>query len=268
MPRSLAHECLRASPMNVSQPVCARLCRLIVGETGRLVDMLCDPARRRRAILGLVLAYAAIWTAYGIVAKSSQDINADMAEMVVWAHEPAFGYPKHPPLLAWIVHGWFTFFPQTDWAYIVLAVLTIAAGIYLSFELAGEWIDGTKRAAVPFLLAVIPFYNFLGLKFDQNSALLPLWALTILAFVRSLKTSHLGYAALAGIAAAAALLAKYWSAFLLLALAVSVLACRRRYAYFRSAAPWVTALVAAAAVTPHVLWLVRNDFPTLTWAAK
>ncbi|HWN49209.1 MAG TPA: glycosyltransferase family 39 protein [Xanthobacteraceae bacterium] len=230
--------------------------------------MLCDPARRRPAVLGLVLLYAMIWTAYGIIAKSSQDINADMAEMVVWAHEPAFGYPKHPPLLAWIVRGWFMLFPQADWAYIVLAVFTIAAGIYLSFELAGEWIDGTKRAAVPFLLALIPFYNFLGLKFDQNSALIPLWALTILAFVRSLKTSHLGYAALAGIAAAAALLTKYWTVFLLLALAVSALACRRRYAYFRSAAPWVTALVAAAAVTPHVLWLVREDFPTLTWAVK
>jgi hypothetical protein len=156
-------------------------------------------------------------------------------------------------------------FPQADWAYIVLAVLTCAAAIYLSFELAGEWIDGTKRAAVPFLLAVIPFYNFLGLKFDQNSALMPLWALTILAFVRSLKSSHLGYAALAGIAAAAALLTKYWTVFLLLALAVSALTCRRRNAYFSSAAPWVTALVTATAVTPHALWLVREGFPTVSW---
>src|SRR5262249_5941402 len=53
-----------------------------------------------------------------------------------------------------------------------------------------------------------------------------------------------------------------------LALAVSALACRRRYAYFRSAAPWVTALVAATAVAPHVLWLIRADFPTFAWATR
>src|SRR5262249_26082138 len=229
---------------------------------------LCDPARCRLAMFGLIFPYAAIWTAYGIIAKSSQDINADMAEMGVGAREPAFGYPKQPPPLAWIVRGWFLLFPQADWAYIMLAVLTITAAIYLSFELAGEWIEGPKRAAVPFLLAGIPFYNFLGLKFDPNSALMPLWALTVLAFVRSLRTSHLGYAAFAGIAAAAALLAEYWAVFLLLAPAVSALACRRRYPYFRSAAPWVTALVAATAVAPHVLWLIRADFPTLAWATR
>jgi len=89
--------------------------------------------------------------------------------------------------------------------------------------LAGEWLDGEKRASVPFLLAVIPFYNFLGLKFDQNSALIPLWALTTLTLVRSRKTRSAGYAALAGLFGAACVLSKYWSAFLLLALGLAVL---------------------------------------------
>ena len=50
-----------------------------------LVDGLCDPQRRRRVALGLVCVYAAVWTLYGAIAKSSQDVNADMAEMVIWA---------------------------------------------------------------------------------------------------------------------------------------------------------------------------------------
>ena len=53
----------------------------------RLIEGLSDPARRRRTALVFVLGYAAVWTLYGIVAKSSQDMNADMAEMVVWANE-------------------------------------------------------------------------------------------------------------------------------------------------------------------------------------
>ena len=66
----------------------------------RLVDGLADPARRRRAALVFCMAYATLWFVYAVIAKSAQDLNADMAEMVVWTRELALGYPKHPPLLA------------------------------------------------------------------------------------------------------------------------------------------------------------------------
>src|SRR3954471_5392487 len=133
-----------------------------------LTDALAGPAPRRKAALVFCAGYAVLWFIYGVIAKSSQDLNADMAEMIVWTREPALGYPKHPPLLAWILWAWFKVFPLADWAYILLAVVTLMAGIWLAIELSAEWLAGEKLAAVPFLLAVIPFYNFLGLKWDQN----------------------------------------------------------------------------------------------------
>ena len=123
-------------------------------------------------------------------------------------------------------------FPLADWAYFLLSVITLAAGIYLVIELSAEWLAREKLAAVPFLLAAIPFFNFLGLKWDQNSLLIPLWALAMWAMLRALATRHLGWAALAGLAAAAAMLTKYWSVFLLAALAFAALADQRRVAYF------------------------------------
>jgi Dolichyl-phosphate-mannose-protein mannosyltransferase len=221
-----------------------------------LVDGLCDPKRWRRTTLLLVLAFAAAWMLYGVIAKSSQDLNADMAEMVIWAREPALGYPKHPPLLA-----------LADWTFMLLAVTTVSAGIYLATELCALWLEGEKRAAVPFLLAVVPFYTFFGLKFDQNSALIPLWALTLWAFMRSLETRRAGWAVLTGLAAAAAMMTKYWSVFLLVALALTTLLDRRRVAYWRSTAPWITAGVFIVAMLPHAIWLVQNGFPPLRWVA-
>lgn len=216
-------------------------------------------------MLTLACAYAAVWALYGVIAKSSQDLNADMAEMVIWAREPALGFPKHPPLLAYIIRGWFAIFPHADWAFTLLAAVTLGIGIYLAFELCGLWLDGEKRATVPFLLGVIPFYNFLGLKFDQNSALIPLWALAMLALMRGLETRRAGWAALAGLAGAAAILVKYWSAFLLAAMVLAALFDRRREPYFRSKAPWITVAVFVTLVLPHVVWLVANDFPPLRW---
>ena len=94
-----------------------------------LIDGLCDPRRRRRVMLALVGGYGVLWFVYGVVTNSSQDLSADLAEMVVWGHEPAFGYPKHPPLLAYVVRLWFAVFPQADWAFILLAALTLSAGM-------------------------------------------------------------------------------------------------------------------------------------------
>src|SRR4030081_2121601 len=81
----------------------------------RLIDALADPTRRRRAALVFALGYGAMWLIYGLIAKSSQDLNADMAEMVVWTREPALGYPKHQPCLAWVLWAWFKIFPLSDW---------------------------------------------------------------------------------------------------------------------------------------------------------
>ena len=83
----------------------------------RLVDALADSARRRRAALMFCIGYGGLWFVYGVIAKSSQDLNADMGEMVVWTRELSLGYPKHPPLLAYILWAWFKVFPLTDWAY-------------------------------------------------------------------------------------------------------------------------------------------------------
>ena len=234
----------------------------------RVIDGLADPARRRRAALVFCLGYGALWFIYGVIAKSSQDLNADMAEMIVWTRELALGYPKHPPLLAWVLWAWFKIFPLADWAYLLLAVVTVSAGIFLAIELCAEWLAREKLAAVPFLLAAIPFYNFLGLKLDQNSVLIPLWALAMWAMLRALDTRHLGWAALAGIAAAAAMLTKYWSAFLIVALALAALFHLKRARLFplrcavgdggRFLSPRSRRMSA---------WLIREDFPPITWVA-
>jgi Dolichyl-phosphate-mannose-protein mannosyltransferase len=233
----------------------------------RWLDTLCDPQRRDRTAVQFLVLYAALWAIYWLISRATRDMNADMAEMVIWTRELALGYPKHPPFPAGVLWLWFSIFPVTDWAYTLLAVGTVSLGLYFSFKLASEWLQGEKLASVPFLLAVIPFYNFLGLKFDQNSILLPLWALAMWALVRSLDTRHPGWAILCGAAAAAAMLTKYWSAFLFLAMGLTVLADPRIKAYFRSPAPYLTALTVLVLLSPHIWWLVQNDFPPLRWVA-
>jgi hypothetical protein len=77
-----------------------------------------------------------------------------------------------------------------------------------------------------------------------------------------------GFAALAGVAAAGAMLTKYWSVVLLAALATAALSDLRRKLYFGSAAPYVTMAAGAAALSPHVAWLYLHDFAPFGYALE
>src|SRR5262249_47545995 len=104
------------------------------------------------------------------------------------------------------------------------------------------------------------------LKFNANTVMVPLWAATSWCFLRSFETRNAVWAALAGLAAAAAMLGKYWSIFLLLALALAAITHPRRVDYFRSPAPYVTVLTGAIAFTPHLVWLYGHQFSEFGYA--
>src|SRR6201993_4738282 len=231
-----------------------------------LFDALADPARGERTVVAVLLGYVALWTLYGAIAKASQDIHADMSEQFALGRELALGYPKHPPLAMLAVRAWFSVFPTADWAYYLLAMVNVALALWIAWRVSARFLEGEKRAVGLALLTLVPFFNFHGLKFNVNTILLPLWAATTLWFLRSFETRRVLDAALAGLFAAAAMYGKYWSIVLLLGLGIAALIDRRRAAYFRSPAPWVTIAVGALALAPHVAWLIANDFAPFSYA--
>jgi 4-amino-4-deoxy-L-arabinose transferase-like glycosyltransferase len=228
----------------------------------RLVAATASPEHGRRVLIFILIAYSAVWTAYAIIAKSTQGIHADMAEVFSWSWDLEWGTHKHPPLLPALVSLWFSIFPVSDWAYYLLAVTSTAIAIYFTWLLSGFWLQGAKRAAVPFFLMLIPFYNFLALKLDHNVILVPLWAITTYAFVRSFQTRSILWSVVTGVFAGLAVLAKYWSFFLLLGLAIAALADSRRLRYLKSWSPWIITVVSFGLFLPHIAWLEANHYPT------
>src|SRR5262249_35355853 len=108
--------------------------------------------------------------------------------------------------------------------------------------------------------------NINALKFNVNTALMPLWAATTLWFLRSYDRRSAFYAVLAGVGAGACMLDKYWSVFLVFGLALAALLDSRRRAYFGSPAPYLTAAAGTLVFAPHLVWLIVNDFPPVSYA--
>jgi 4-amino-4-deoxy-L-arabinose transferase-like glycosyltransferase len=240
----------------------------VAAPLGRLFDALSDPKRRGRAVVAVLGAYCAAWTFYAVLAKASQDIHFDMGEMVAWSRDVGLGTPKHPPLPAWIVGAWFGAFPLADWAYYLLAVLVGTAALWIAWAASARYLNPEKQATGLALLMLVPFFNFHALKYNANSAMMPWWGLATWLFLRSFETRALGSAALAGIAAAAAMLTKYWSIVLISALGIAALCDCRRRAYFTSAAPYVTIVAGAVALAPHAAWLYVHDFVPFGYALE
>ena len=238
----------------------------IDGALTRLVNALTESPRRERNAGLLLAAYCLAWTLYGAVAKSSQDIHFDMGEMVAWAREIALGTPKHPPMGSWLVWLWFSIFPRYDWSYYLFAMVLATFALWVAWKISALFLTAEKRVAALALMTLIPFYNFHALKFNANTVMTPFWALATWTFLRSYQTRNPAHAALAGLAAAAAMLAKYWSLILLAGLGIAALADPRRDRYFGAAAPWLTIAFGAMALTPHVVWLIANGSPTVAYA--
>ena len=233
---------------------------------GRWRDALVDPVRRERAILVSLAIYVLVWTVYGTIAKSSQGFHPDMTEVVAWSRDLSLGHLKHPPFAAWLVRAWFTVFPIAGWSYYLLAMLMPAVALWVVWRMSADYLDADKRIVGLALLTFVPFFNFHALKFNVNTVLLPLWAATTWFFLMSVRTRGTLWAILAGVAAACAMLGKYWSIFLLAGLVLAVVLDKRRTAYFRSAAPWITIAAGLIALAPHVLWLVDSDFESFSYA--
>lgn len=234
----------------------------------RLFEALVDPARRERTMLALLAGYVAAWSLYAAIAKSSQDIHPDMAEMAAWSHEVGIGTPKHPPLAAWLLRAWFGVVPRADWTFYLFAMILAALALWIAWRMAERYLPPDKRVVGIALMTLVPFYNFHALKYNANTVLTPLWAATTWWFLRSFETRRAGSAVLAGAGAAAAMLGKYWSAILLAGLGIAALTDTRRDRYFGSPAPYLTLAVGTVLLTPHVDWMIADRFMALGYATQ
>ena len=160
------------------------------------------PSRRERTVLVVLAVYWMVWTAYGTVSKAPQGLHADMTEIIAWSRDLALGYLKHPPLAAWLAAGWFAVFPVAEWSCYGLAMLMPVAALWIAWRLMADYLDAEKRVIGLTMLTLVPFFNFHALKYNVNTVLMPLWAITSLWFLRSYRACSPGYATLAGLASA------------------------------------------------------------------
>ena len=214
----------------------------------------------------LILAYALFWATYAQVSSSS-GVHIDSLEAYAWGREFRLGYYKHPPFWAWVAGLWFMVLPKTDWSFWLLSELNGALGLAGAYALMGRVCAQRTRLICVLLLMLTPFYQFNALRFNANTILLSLWPWTMYFFVRSIEKPRLFSAMVCGLLAGFALLSKYSGLVMIGSCFLAALTHHNRKAYFASAAPYLSLMVASAVFAPHVIWLFRDGFQPLSYLA-
>lgn len=226
-----------------------------------------DAVPSGRALWIFLVLFVAIWTSFQIVSYASIDLHFDLLEVFAWSQNLAPGY-KHPPLAAIVAAAWFAIFPMADWSFHLLAMVNAAVAFFAIDLIARRYVDGDKRLLVLLLLLLTPFYQFHGQRFSTNQVLLSTWPIATYCFLRSFETRALGWSGAAGVAAALAMLGKYYSILLVAAFVIAALMHPRRFDYLRSPAPWVAAVVGLIVLAPHLHWFFTTGGLTLDYAHR
>src|SRR6202521_2760925 len=236
----------------------------------RLAAWLARWASDRKTSVWLVIGFAALhawlWTFILINLKAAQDVHMDVAEAFAWGQKFQLGYGKHPPLAGWVAGLWFQLFPVADWATYALAMATLACGLVICWLIALRVVDYRRAFFVVVMLALYPIFNFKGFKYNPDLLQLVTLPLLVLAYLNAFEKRSVRAGLWLGLAAALALMTKYWVLTLIGAIGLAALIHPERLKFLRSPAPWVAVATLAVAMIPHLVWLKEVDFVPLTYA--
>lgn len=212
------------------------------------------------AVFTVVLTLHADWSRFNL------DEWGDMVENYAWGALWQWGYFKHPPFFAWATAAWFSIMPHTDFAYYVFASLNVTVTLLILWRIAKRYGNADFQLFVILCAVVIPPFTFQAIKYNANAAMTPVWAAAFLFYLRGLERQRWYDAVALGASVGIAMLTKYHSAVLVLALMIHALADRQARPILFSLFGLVTALVSMAVFAGHAIWLFGNDFLPIVYA--
>ena len=213
-----------------------------------------------------LLMHLIVWTL--APSFSNKNLPLDVIEALAWGSNLDWGFEKHPPLSAFFPEVFYQIFGNQDWAYYFLSQIFVLLSFIIVFKLAREFLKNDIHALLSvFLLEGIYLYNFTTPEFNVNVCQIPFWALTVYYFWQSFKDDKIQNWILLGVFAALGFLSKYLFIYLLIGITIFFIFNfkKRKKFNFR----WlISLLVFLLVLTPHLIWLIENDFKTIIYGLE
>jgi Dolichyl-phosphate-mannose-protein mannosyltransferase len=156
-------------------------------------------------------------------------------------------------------HVWFAVFPRESWASQLLAVISDATALAITWRLLRDHLDKNRALLGLITLILVPLYTVKAEVLAATTVMMPFWAATLLFYLRARRSLTIANAFFAGAFAGLTLLGKYWAVFLFAGMAAAALTGPGTRRFWRSPAPYVMAVGAIVVVAPHLWWTLSHS---------
>ena len=216
----------------------------------------------------LILISSIVFIRLVVLIFAAPGLGPDEAQYWRWSDNLDWGYFSKPPLIAWMIHLTTSMFGDAEWAVRLYAPIMHGVAAWFLFLLGRRIYDtsiGGWAAAVYLLMPGVWLSS--GLV-STDGLLLPIWSAGLYLLWRQRETPNWLQAGLIGLCIGLAFLAKYAALYFFLGIGlVFVFDAPTRKALLQ---PFTiaTILVAAALITPNIMWNAANDFATVSHTAE
>ena len=216
-------------------------------------------------ILGLARRRTVVW--FSVTLLTVRNAPLDLIEWLAWGRQFAWGYPKHPPLPAWLaaLANWTT---GDVWGVYLLSYVLIAIALWCAWRVGLEFLSPRLALIGAVCMDGLLYLTRDPAEYSNNIVLDTTWAFAILCFIRAVRSDQLRWWIGLGITIGLGLLSKYTIGLLGVILAGYVIYDRPTRAQLRRPGPYLAVLIASVLFLPHVIWLVRSNFITFEYAAE
>ena len=216
------------------------------------------------------LSHLIIWTL--VPSLTNKNLPLDTIEALAWGSNLDWGFNKHPPVSAFFPEVFFQIFGSQDWVFYLLSQIFVLIAFYYVFKFANEVLGNVKLSLISvLLLESIYFYNFTTPEFNVNVCQLPFWSLVVYYSWKIYQAREIKFidCFLIGLFAALGFLSKYLFIYLLISinlLFIYLIFIKKikkfDFKYLVIIEVFIVLLV------PHLIWLLNNDFITVSYGLK
>ena len=196
---------------------------------------------------------------------TNNNLPLDTIEALAWGGNLDWGFNKHPPASAFFTELFFKMFANKDWAYYLFSQIFVVISFFIIFRFSQEFYKNKIYGFLSVLiLEGIYFYNYTTPEFNVYISELPFWTLTVYFSYRAFSKDQFKDWFLLGFFAAIGILSHYLFSYLLLSITLFFI-----YEFFKNKKFNFKSLIALEVfiimIIPHLIWLVENDYITITY---
>lgn len=188
------------------------------------------------------------------------DLFPQEAYYFFYSQHPALSYFDHPPVLAWALHLFARVLGPSELA-IRLTAFTLTLATQVCFvALTARFLPAARRARTVVLFATTLLVSTLSLISTPDVPLLLFWSLSLLQLHRAIFEEKRWAWLLAGLFMGLAFDSKYTGIFLQGGMGLFLVASPRHRRWLRTPWPWLSILLAQAAMLPVYIWNYQHQF--------